>query len=760
MSKNLDRDFSLKDWVTKRAANTPEAVQEETVLRVQNSRDIIMSHDPVAKVEPQEEETSVPTAEKEIPQMTARVTNTIASVSPSSLPSSPAQQIQIVRLLRDLGDRLRQSEKEREILWRELDSCRKLLTDIEDKTNNTEKAFLSIEHKMNARTDDTSEQDQEFRKSIEEKIAALETTTGSAVLRIEDAVSENSKLARRLDEATQDRTMLLRKLEEMEETLTQTQDTLKAKALVLLTDQALASRTTLPQTPAWSGNDTLKTQAAPTATDNISSVEKILAESRPWWKKPTGLRMNTGMLTALIVLGVAGGWGASQVDWSALKAKPAETAAIGETPSTKDAVPVDTAAMTASPETPSVASETPVVAPTVPAANEPTAEDQTKLMDDIAKLANQIEPGTSSDNTPTVEDNTSAQAQAQAIEMEKASATAFNDAPLKGSLADRIKADGNLPKVVKDIEKKAFAGEGEAQHDLAAIYTAGHAGVKTNYSKASQWFTEAAHQNIGNAQYNLGVLYHQGLGVQQDTKRAIELYRVAASNNHPEAQYNLGIAHIEGIGADYNPQIAAHYFEKAALGGVIEAAYNLGLIQENGLLGEAQPDEAIFWYTLAANRGNAQAVEALAQVSKQMNLSKEQAGDVFKKIGEQKPDYLKSLEKPVAKPAAPKAAAAQAAPAKPVTTAAAKVEKPVVAAAPAPAPVAAPKYDPVIVAQIQEQLIRLGLFSGSADGTADTQTQEAVKSYQSMNKIKVDGKPSEDVLVHMLASDMQSPASN
>src|SRR5690606_34548420 len=45
------------------------------------------------------------------------------------------------------------------------------------------------------------------------------------------------------------------------------------------------------------------------------------------------------------------------------------------------------------------------------------------------------------------------------------------------ALSDRIKPDANLPAAIQAIEKKAFEGIPEAQHDLAAIYTAGHGGV-------------------------------------------------------------------------------------------------------------------------------------------------------------------------------------------------------------------------------------------------------------------------------------------
>ncbi len=747
MSKNFEQNFSLKDWVTKRAANMPEAIGEETVLQVQNGADIIMRHEKIRMPEPppvslQPEPENDDAAERSI---TARI-------AAPQVPASPTQQIQIVRLLRDLGDRLRQSEKEREILWKELDTCRKLLTDIEDKTNNTEKAYLSIEHKLNAQNSDIqslsekaaaqvgmpsvqeeSEDAKEFRKSIEEKISALETTTGSAVIRIEDAISENGKLARRIEQVTQERAKLLQKMEEMEETLEDTQNALKAKALVLLTDHALASKTTLPQSPAWSGNDTLRTQSPP-----VSPSEALGLETSPWWKTKKSSQMNRTALASLILLGLVGGWAISKAGMPSLSILSSTDQAAKESP--VQATPeVDLgAALKADAET----------------AN--TTVENSAAMNEAAKASNAIEPGALTENAAAspVETATADTAQDQALAAEtKARENFAAEKPVK-ALAQRIKPDTSLPLAVRTIEKKAFAGEAEAQHDLAAVYTAGHAGVKTNYEKASLWFAEAAHSNIANAQYNLAVLYHQGLGVKQDTQKAIDLYRIAAANNHPEAQYNLGIAHIEGIGADYNPQIAAYYFQQAAKSGVVEAAYNMGLIQENGLLGEAQPDEAVFWYKLAAGKGNEQAKEALAQLSRQMKMTDAQVNQIFTKMSETKQEFVKALSVTPAK-------ASSAVPAKIEQKAAipAPVTKQASAAKPsAPVPVAAPAYDPVIVAQIQEQLIRLGLFSGSPDGSADKSTQDAVRSYQSMNKLKSDGRPTEDVLVHMLASEMQIPA--
>ena len=50
------------------------------------------------------------------------------------------------------------------------------------------------------------------------------------------------------------------------------------------------------------------------------------------------------------------------------------------------------------------------------------------------------------------------------------------------------------------------------------------------------------------AQYNLGVLYRDGRGVEQSFERAIELFtsKMAAANEDTSAQYNLGNIYRDG----------------------------------------------------------------------------------------------------------------------------------------------------------------------------------------------------------------------
>ncbi len=775
MEDNSGKKFSLQDWVMKRAAN-----QSGSAVPQMTARQILSEMEFGSREEEREVEQEEVRIEKNVEVEMKAVSNgsTLSSSSSSSLSrkdeqkesamssfapnQNPLQQLQIVKLLTDLGDRLRQSEKEREVLWKEVEICRKQIADMGGREGKNEKSYTSLETQMNQREVFVKELvekqiglEQKLKDQLEElenskkeqskwqdKLTSVETAAGSAIVRVEDAIAENTKLSKKVEQLSQDKVRLTHKLQVVEEALTLTQDILKAKALVLLTDQSVASKTNLPQTPAWTGDDTLKVSAAaakPEAQKKeagpLSDIAASLRAKQSFnpFKK---MRVNTAVLAGLIVLGVGGGIAGS---WY-LKSHQSETAVPSGEEMLEPQAGEDVQIQSVLPD-----------------------KKQDELMAQAAKIANQIEPSSTDANDAAMDDTADAVPAdsdgalptdfAVAQDAQDKAVAEFNASAPTTALTERIQPDKHLPKAIVEIQGKAFAGDANAQHDMAAIYTAGRAGVRVNYGVAAKWFEESAHHGIANAQYNLGVLYHQGLGVQKDTVKAMELYRVAASNNHPEAQYNLAIAYVEGVGTEYNPQIASVYFEQAASGGIVEAAYNLGLLHENGLLGESQPDEAIFWYTLAADKGNKDAIAALKQLKSQLSMSDEDADRVAHKVAVQKPLFLNqdgTLTLPEQKPTAPVAPA--------VTADAAPTAKAAVKSV-APIAKAVAKVDPVIVSQIQEQLSRLGLYKGQPDGTMSSAVGQSIKTYQQENGLKVDGVANDDLLVHMLASGAEAKES-
>ena len=59
---------------------------------------------------------------------------------------------------------------------------------------------------------------------------------------------------------------------------------------------------------------------------------------------------------------------------------------------------------------------------------------------------------------------------------------------------------------------------------------------------------QAAEQGNAAAQYNLGVMYLNGLGVRQDEAEAFRWFRQAADQGYAQAQNNLGAMYAEGRG--------------------------------------------------------------------------------------------------------------------------------------------------------------------------------------------------------------------
>lgn len=677
-------------------------------------------------------------------------------MSGSARKTGDAQTAQVVTLLNQLGERIVRSEHERLAVREEIESTREILTSLESRAEQTERIFLTMQDNI-SKKESIAEQLIERQNKLErlyqdsaERLKRAEALTGQ----IEEAIALQNRLARRLEKTAQDKIRILSKIERIEAAVEETRMTLNSGALVGIS---------VPQPPA---ND---------------PVKPVADAGKPWWARP--LKTQAAVLSSLLIAGLLGGAAISQLvthwPYAAAIEKIELAGTADSTVSAYETKPAEAPGIAAE----SVSTEQSVLAPY---GEDSLLEAMDSDPDAVAATLNEIEPSVGTMPVETAIDPAQAEsptpqpvslttnteppkAPVAIAEAVTADAGADIDAFVKAQsnqdrpLSERIAADAALPEAIKKIEAKAFEGVPEAQHDLAAIYTAGHGGVTVDYKRAAQWFSEAAVNGVANARYNLGVLYHQGLGVDRDINKAIGWYRAAAKIGHPEADYNLGIAAIEGIGTEYNPRQAATYFEKAARGGVMEAAYNLGLIHENGLLGDADMNEAVFWYSTASNH-NPEARVALDQLVKTLHLK---GGDVERITQEygaiyklSEPSAIRKSDAGTKKPAVTEMAAVatltpedQMSPNDPAVLA--KVIPPL-----SPDESAhllnSVRKDQAMIAQIQEQLMRLGLYPGPADGLGGPQTEDAIRTYQSKNALPATGKPSEDLLVRMLANELNA----
>ena len=102
--------------------------------------------------------------------------------------------------------------------------------------------------------------------------------------------------------------------------------------------------------------------------------------------------------------------------------------------------------------------------------------------------------------------------------------------------------------------------------------------LKGDYAAAFEEWLPLAELGDVEAQYNLGVLYDEGAGVEQDLAVAADWYRKAAEQGFIDAQTNLGTMYYYGQGVARDYHAAAHWFQLAADQGDTEASRYLSKI--------------------------------------------------------------------------------------------------------------------------------------------------------------------------------------
>jgi uncharacterized protein len=125
----------------------------------------------------------------------------------------------------------------------------------------------------------------------------------------------------------------------------------------------------------------------------------------------------------------------------------------------------------------------------------------------------------------------------------------------------------------------------------------------TNYRLAVAPCTAAAEQGDANQQYNLGIMYDQGLGVPPDFREAVFWFRSAALNGDAEAQYMLGLKYSLGEGVEQDREAAVRWFRTSAEQGNARAQFMLGTAYDRGLGVTKDPILAYMWFHVSVRNG-------------------------------------------------------------------------------------------------------------------------------------------------------------
>jgi len=110
----------------------------------------------------------------------------------------------------------------------------------------------------------------------------------------------------------------------------------------------------------------------------------------------------------------------------------------------------------------------------------------------------------------------------------------------------------------------------------------------------------SAAKDVADAQYRLGRVYREGIGVTQDYLKAEKFFRQAAAQGHSRGCYDLGGLYLGGLGVKKNAKEAHKWWSQAANQGLAVAQLDMGILLVKG---EGVPKDnagAYMWLTLAA----------------------------------------------------------------------------------------------------------------------------------------------------------------
>lgn len=127
-------------------------------------------------------------------------------------------------------------------------------------------------------------------------------------------------------------------------------------------------------------------------------------------------------------------------------------------------------------------------------------------------------------------------------------------------------------RIISTMKQQAASGNAGAQYGLGGLYFDG-LGVPQDYAQAAFWYRKAAEQGDLGAQYKLGVLYCYGVAVTQDYAQAAAWFRKATEQADAVAQDGHGAAAFMLIALGVPQDYAEAYFwlDLAAAGKLMDA---------------------------------------------------------------------------------------------------------------------------------------------------------------------------------------------
>ena len=145
------------------------------------------------------------------------------------------------------------------------------------------------------------------------------------------------------------------------------------------------------------------------------------------------------------------------------------------------------------------------------------------------------------------------------------------------------------------IQKAASQGVPVAYFNLGNLLRFGHAGLPPNDDKCFEMYEKAAKLGHVESQFQLGLMYNEGIGVPQNQEKAVECFAACADEGMPEALYILGALATKAGALEKGFE----YFLAAARYGHHDSQFNVARAYTYGEGVEPNLHQAYFWARIA-----------------------------------------------------------------------------------------------------------------------------------------------------------------
>ena len=134
------------------------------------------------------------------------------------------------------------------------------------------------------------------------------------------------------------------------------------------------------------------------------------------------------------------------------------------------------------------------------------------------------------------------------------------------------------------LKRLCIAGEQGNYAALLELIDIYRKGKLANNAELLKWLHIAADYEHDFALKELGLMYYEGVGVEQDYAEAAKLFQKAFEQQYDAAADKLGLMYLEGLGVPQDYVMAAKCFEREALFGNKDCQQRLLEMYKNGLI--------------------------------------------------------------------------------------------------------------------------------------------------------------------------------